>query len=162
MRTEDELRQIAMDKWSIADNRDDVFLKSLAKDIYNNKVFTSNHCRPDEIMMVFMSFALMSPQPPKNPFNTDTIEGNRNHVIWDLLEKDELEKIYDYEHEYFEAFRKNMGMIYEYMDSPNLSPTGINFLPCFYSFQYISVDDKKKLNDFYNQYKEIRELADEF
>lgn len=162
MRTEEELRQIAKDKWVIPVDKDDDFLKSLAKDIYNGKVFTSNHCKPNEISMVFMAYMLMSPQSPTNPYNTDTKAENRNHIIWDLLEKDELDKIYEYEQEYFESFRKNIAMIYEYMDSPNLSPTGINFLPLFYSFRYISVNDIGKLNDFYRQYKEIRQVADEF
>lgn len=162
MRTEEELRQIAKDKWIIPNDQDDAFLKTLAKDIYNNKVFTSNHCDPQEITMVFMAFTLMSPRCPENPYNTDTTESNRNHVIWDLLEKDELMKIYEYEYEYFEPFSKNIAMIYEYMDSPNLSPTGINGLPVFFSFRYISANAMAKLNDFYRKYKEIRELADEF
>lgn len=162
MRTEDELKQIAKDKWAIHPDQDDDFLKSLAKDIYNNKVFTSNHCRQNEVTMVFMCLGLLSPQYPTNPYKTDTTEDNRNHIIWDLLEKDDLIKIYEYEQEPFKDFINNIGLVYEYMDSPNLSPTGINFLPCFFSFRHISKNDVDKLNTFYSKYKEIREEADNF
>lgn len=100
----------------------DIELKQLAIDIYDQKVFTSNHIGKHEanmISMVFMPLALGA------GFSKEEIDAGK------------------------------VGMLYEYYDKA--APKGINGLPIFYSFHYISVEEMYKVNIYYNQYKKLKE-----
>ena len=48
-----------------------------------------------------------------------------------------------------EAFRNDIGLIYEYLD--NAAPRSINGLPCFFSAHYVSKADTKILMEHYER-----------
>ena len=70
-------------------------------------------------------------------------------------------KWYDVEYKYYKEVKlESIGMVYEYLDKAG--PTGINGKPCFFSLRLLNKDDTKKVFDYYEKYKEIREKVDNF
>jgi len=53
-------------------------------------------------------------------------------------------------------------MIYEYWDSGQTSPMSVNGKPVFFSARFLNHEDTTKMFEYYEQYKSIRELADNF
>jgi hypothetical protein len=53
-------------------------------------------------------------------------------------------------------------MVYEYFDSGQTSPMSVNGKPVFFSARFLNQDDTKKMFEYYEQYKSIREQADNF
>jgi len=104
-------------------DRSDEWLKQLAIDIHEGKVFTDRHIREEDyshgIKTIFIPLALgsLSDYP-----------------------KEELGKI---------------GLIFEYMHKA--SPTSINGYPSFMSVQMISVEQAKKVDEYWQAYKKLRE-----
>ena len=43
-----------------------------------------------------------------------------------------------------------------------IGPMAVNGKPTFFSGRFLNIEDTKKMFDYYNQYKEIREKADNF
>jgi hypothetical protein len=54
----------------------------------------------------------------------------------------------------------NIGLIYEYIS--NAGPMGINGKPIFMSCRFLTKEDTTKMFEYFDKYKEIRELADKF
>ena len=67
---------------------------------------------------------------------------------------------YDIEMKCYNEYINNIGMIYEYYTEAG--PRGINGNPIFYSCRFLSKSDCDKMIEFYNIYKEKRELVDQF
>jgi len=61
----------------------------------------------------------------------------------------------------YEEYSKNIGFVYEYLGE-NTSPMSVNGKPVFFSARFLSKSDTKKMFEFYEQYKSIRETADNF
>jgi len=97
-----------------------------------------------------MPIMLMAPSAP--PL-TDNKVKNRDSIIYKLLEE-EIEK------KYYNKYIEGIGMIYEYISEAG--PRSINGNPIFYSLKILSKTDCDKMFEYYNQYKEIRELVDNF
>ena len=158
-------------KWQHTSQSDEQ-LKQVAKDLYNNKIFSNLHLNEyDSLESHFMCMLFHAPQQPQKPqakTDEDSIMNLRDSKIYNLiqLEKDleQYEKDmadYPYELEDYQAWINDLGFIYEYYDS-NQSPMAINGKPVFFSMRLMCKEDTKKMLEFYHQYKEIRETADNF
>lgn len=162
-KTDEELKAIAQEKWTFKANKSDDELKQIAKDLYNGLIFCDRHCRQNEVSMVFMILMLMGPQSPSNPSKDTDTQGRRDNLIYDLIQKEQDQKLYEYELEvYNKDYLTQIGLVYEYLNSPNISPRSINGMPSFMSCRFLSRDEAKKTFEYYEQYKEIREKADNF
>jgi len=142
------------------ENKSDDFIKNLAKDIFNNKVFTSFMIPEREnaqISMVFMPLMFMHPHHPHS--TDDDTAKLRENKIWEILDEDD-------ENVKYKAFLSSIGMIYEYYvdenGNNNTFPRGINGLPMFSSMRLLNFEDTEKLRIFYDQYSKIRQEADNF
>ncbi len=58
-------------------------------------------------------------------------------------------------------YSKDIGLVYEYLDAFT-SPMAVNGKPVFFSARFLNREDTKKMFEFYEQYKVIREKADKF
>ena len=162
-KTDEELKSIAQSRWIFKANNTDEDLKKLAKDIYNGLVFTDRNCpNNNDIQSVFMVLMLMGPKSPTSPSEDKDTQGKRDNLIYDLIQREEDQKIYEYEEVFYKEYLGKVGMVYEYLDSKNMSPMSVNGLPCFFSCRFLSKEDTDKMLEFYKQYREIRETADNF
>jgi len=159
-------------KW-ILPSKSDEDLKQIAKDFYNGLIFSdrhlSQHDRIESHFMVLLFMGPKKPEPPKYPSDGGDLASNRDNKLYDLVQRDDDQKEYErllaeypYELEYYNEYTKTIGFVYEYLDTPNRSPMAINGRPVFMSLRMLNQDDTKKMFDYYDQYKEIREKADNF
>lgn len=159
------------DRWKAIPSKSDDFLKGIARDIYNGLIFTDRHCKQSEIKIRFLCLMMMGPKYPSAPgykCKSDTIENKRENNIYDVIQRDDDQVKfeedlvwYNIELNYYrENYLKSIGMVYEYLDKA--SPRSINFGPSFMSIKLLNIEDSKKVWDFYEIYKEIREKADIF
>lgn len=169
MNKEQEIKE----KWSGIKSQPEDSLKQIAKDLYNGLIYTDRHCEGREVMNTFMVLLFMgpkSPESPKYPSENKDIQGQRDNVLYDITQRDKDQKQYeddmkwyDVEVKYYnEIYIKTIGLIYEYLDSPNRSPMAINGKPIFMSCRFLNIEDTKKMFEYYETYKEIREKADNF
>lgn len=158
------------DKWNIP-NQDEDKLKEIAKDIFNNRIFTDKHCSLHDLSSVFMAMLFMGPNPPnkpKHPSDNNTLDGKRDNTLFDLVERDELEaqyeedmKLYKAEYKYYKKnYVPQIGMVYEY--HTQAGPMSINGYPCFMSLRLLNKEDNKKVWGYYETYKKLRESVDNF
>lgn len=166
-----ETRELEMkEKWGPIKSQSEDDLKKIAKDLYNGLIFCDRQC-PNEIMSVFMILLFMGPrQPekPKYPNDPTSTENSRDNAIYDVIQRDadqkkyeEDMKWYETERKYFEEVQlKSIGFVYEYLSEAG--PMAVNGKPTFFSGRFLNIEDTKKMFDYYNQYKEIREKADNF
>lgn len=159
-------------KWKHISQSDED-LKKVAKCLYNNEIFSNLHLREyDSIESHFMCMILMSPKEPQAPQaksgENQSLVDRRDNKIYDLIqlqkdqeqyEKDMVD--YPFELEDYDVWCKDTGFIYEYY-SAGQSPMAINGKPVFFSMRIMCKEDTKKMLEFYDQYKEIRENADNF
>lgn len=157
------------EKWKIQ-NKSDEDLKGLAKDLYNGILYTDRHCGID-VASVFMCLMFMGPKPPKKPeyeSSDATLDGKRDNVIYDLIQRDLDEDKYQldmisYKEElkyYHDIYVPSIGLIYEYIKEAG--PMCVNGKPIFSSMRMLNKQDTEKLFEYYEKYKEIREIADNF
>jgi hypothetical protein len=147
-------------KYEPIKNQSEDFIKNLAKDIFNNKVFTSFMIPEKEISTISMVFMPLMFMHPNHPHTTDVDTAKlRENKIWEILEEDD--EIIKYK-----SLLPSIGMIYEYYvdenGNNNTFPRGINGLPMFGSMRLLNLEDTEKLRIFYNQYSKIRQEADNF
>jgi hypothetical protein len=151
-----------MSKYQPVPSQTEDYIKQLAKDIYNNKVFTAfmipENQRAAMIKMVFMPLLFMDPQ---HPHTTDVNTAKlRDNKIWEILDQD------DEVEDYNKNFIPSIGMVYEYYvdeyGRDNCMPRGINGFPMFSSCRMLNLEDTEKLREFYEKYSKIREEADNF
>lgn len=109
------------------------------------------------------------PTPPKYPSENKDLQGQRDNKIYDLVQRESDQKEYErllaeypYQLEYYEEYLKTIGFVYEYYSSGNISPMAINGKPIFMSMRILNVIDTEKMFEYYEQYKQIREKADNF
>lgn len=137
-------------KWEVlSDTKDDIFLKKLAKDIYENHVFTDRHINSKGVVvhMVFMPLLFMC--------NYQKSE-SREHKLCDIHRmnyfNDIEEKTGKSEEDLRLEFFNSIGLIYEYYDKA--MPRGINGYPIFMSFNLLSKGDTVKMFNFFDDYSE--------
>jgi hypothetical protein len=158
-------------KWTLPSLEEDR-LKQIAKDLYDNKIFCDRHLSEyDRIESHFMALLFMGPikpEPPNYPSDNSDLQGSRDNKLYDLVQRDLDQKEYERkmleypkELEDYNEYTKSIGFIYEYLDS-STSPMTINGKPVFFSVRFLNHEDTKKMFEYYNQYKSIREQADNF
>jgi hypothetical protein len=159
------------EKWGPIQSQPDDKLKQVAKDIYNGLVYTDRHCKGHEISQRFMVLMFMGPQSPTKPGHQsdgNTKDGHRDNAIYDIIQHDEDMKKWEEDMKWHEVECKyyqeeqvtSIGMIYEYLSEA--SPMGLNGGPIFMSLRMFNKEDSKKVWEYYEKYKEIREIADNF
>lgn len=159
-------------KWILPNATDDE-LKQIAKDLYNNKIFCDRHLsQNDRIESHFMVLIFMGPkkpEPPKYPSDNSNLQGSRDNKLYDLVQREEDQKKYEEElAQYpiemgqYNEYLKSIGLVYEYLDSGQTSPTSVNGKPVFLSCRFLNLDDTNKMFEYFEQYKSIREKADNF
>lgn len=145
--------------WKIPAPKDEKYLRNLARDIYENKVFTSNHIPQhsiSSITMIFMPLIFMV----NDIFGKNYTEEDRDAK---LLEMERFNRYDEYftdifnktgktENDLRKEFYESIGMYYEYYTEQ--APSSINGFPIFYSMRYISIDDSGKVSLYYKEYKE--------
>lgn len=148
-------------------------LKQIAKDLYNNKIFCdrylSSHDRIESHFMVILFMRPQKPEKPKYPSDDSNLQGSRDNKLYDLIQREADQKEYErklaeypFELEYYQEYLKNIGMVYEYYDSGQTSPMSVNGKPVFFSARFLNQEDAKKMFEYYEQYKEIRQKSDNF
>lgn len=151
--------------WKIPSPKDEKYLRNLARDIYENKVFTSNHIpqhRISSITMVFTPLMFMN----NDILSTNYTEDDRDAKLiamekfnrYDEYFTNIFNKTGKTEKDLKKAFYESIGMYYEYYTEQ--APTMINGFPIFYSMQYISNADAEKISVYYKEYKEYIEKWD--
>ena len=166
-----ETRELEIkEKWGALKSQPEENLKKIAKDLYNGLIFCDRQCQ-NEIMSVFMVLLFMGPkqpEPPKYPNENSSVANDRDNAIYDVIQRDadqakyeEDMKWYEVEVKYFnEEQLKSIGLVYEYLSEAG--PMSVNGKPTFFSCRLLNIEDTKKMFEYYNQYKEIREKADNF
>ena len=159
-------------KWKHTSQSDEE-LKKITKDLYNNKIFSNLHLNEyDSLESHFMCMLFMGPKEPQKPqpkaSEDQPIIEKRDNKIYDLIQlqkdQEQYEKDmadYPFELEDYQAWFNDLGFIYEYYGESQ-SPMAINGRPVFFSMRLLCKEDANKMLDFYHQYKEIREAADNF
>jgi hypothetical protein len=138
-------------------------LKTLVKDVYDAKVFTSLHIREFDVNMLGMVFlpAFFINTPPTEPRFPEPIGNIKTDRKNKLLHFDDLEnwkkemKEWEDSTDEREIFLKNIGMFYE--ENSKAGPRSINGYPIFYSCKIVSRSDTKKFLEMYRKYEELRE-----
>ena len=144
-----EIEKEYSQKWKHHIHTDDE-LKTIARDIIDEKIFTDRHLGQDAgymVQMVFMPVMLMGP--------TANTTGVEDEVAKKRIELEYEVSRRDVETKYYEQYLKEIGMIYEYMDKA--MPRGINGYPIFGSCGFLSIDDYERMIVFYKKYKELKE-----
>ena len=138
-------------------------LKQLVRDVYDQKYFTSLHCRGQvDPSMIFMPVMFLgaAPTKPSFPEKTGNIKVDRknklNHITnLEIWEKEIKEWESEEETSKRENYFNNIGMLYESYDKAG--PRSINGFPMFFSCKIVSSEDTKKFWDMYVKYSEMRE-----
>lgn len=145
-------------------NLTDEELKTLAKDTYDGKVFTSLHIREFEQYMVgsiFMPILFLGapPSKPDFPKPTGNIRKDRknklNHFTVTIPKWEQEYKEWEDETPLRQAFLEEIGMIYENISEAG--PRSINGYPVFFGCKILSRENTKKFIELYNTYVKLRE-----
>lgn len=139
-------------------------LKTLVKDVYDNKVFTSLQISKNEHLIgsIFMPVMFIGSPPSKPNFPEDehNIKKNRKNKLdhIDALKEWKIElKQWKDDAPQREQFMQDIGMIYEYYGKE--APRSINGYPIFFSCNIVSKDDTKR---FFEKFKEYEIARKEF
>ena len=149
-------------------------IKELVVKAFEGKIFTSYHCKPEDIGMIFMPIMFIN-SPPSAPREPELKEDSNikkerknklnhldsmtqwkkdmehyNTVILPDWERDVQPKIIE--------FLDDVGMIYESNDKA--LPRGINGYPMFSSCGFLSKSDASRFLEVYGKYEKIREKLD--
>lgn len=160
-----DLKDIKFQKWEWTDVPNDK-LKEIAKDIYNNKIFTSAHIRGNEIRSVFMGLMFLGgPDSDLISINeNDDKVLKRRKKLYNINMMIEREKYFNKlgttTNKAYEDWINNIGLVYEYYNQAG--PMSVNGYPTFFSMCLLNKQDAKKIWEYYEKYKEIREQADNF
>lgn len=150
-RTDDELRQIAID-------------------VYDCKAFTSLQCRGHEITSCFplLMFLLSPPSPPTKPQKKSSPDikierKNKLNQLDDVLQWEKDMEHYNKvtlpdwkknEEPQIEAFVNDIGMVFEYYGKE--APLAVNGKPMFWSCQFLSKEDTQRFIEIYQRYEQRR------
>jgi len=139
-------------------------IKELVVKSFEGKVFTSYHCKPSDIGMIFMPIMFINspPSPPSKP-DSDNIKEQRKNKLDYIKEKEHYDNVVlpDWKKNIqpkIQAFLEDVGMIYESLDKA--LTRGVNGYPMFTSCGFLSKADAKRFLDYYGKYEAIREKLD--
>jgi hypothetical protein len=138
-------------------------LKTLVKDVYDAKIFTSLHIREFDsylIGSIFMPVLFLGspPSEPSFPEPTGNIRKDRKNKLLQFDKIEEWKKEYkqwEDETPIREAFLNNIGMVYE--ENSKAGPRSINGYPIFFGCKIVSIEDTKKFMEMYQKYEKMRE-----
>lgn len=148
-----------VEKYTIP-NQLDENLKKVAKDLYDNLIYSDRHCKPNEVMQRFMVLMFMGPQAPKYPSENKDLQGERDNKLYDLTQREEDQKVYEFEKKCFqENYITDIGFIYEYWTEQ--MPRSLNGGPMFMSCRLLNKKDTEKMFEYYELYKSLRQSIDE-
>lgn len=125
-------------------------LKTLVRDVYDLKIFTSFQAHRANLMMVFMPLMGLG-SPPQKPSFENKIRVDRKNKLQYLEDKMQ----YDRETPERIKYIDDVGMLYE--EYSNAGPRGINGQPIFFSMHIVSREDATKFIEMYNEYVKVRE-----
>ena len=159
-------------RWILTNKTKDE-LKQIAKDLYNNKIFCDRHLsKNDSVESHFMALVFMGPKRPElpqYPSDDSNLQGSRDNKLYDLVQRELDQKKYEedliqypFEVDHFNEYLEKIGLVYEYWDSGQTSPMSVNGKPVFFSCRFLSHEDTKEMFEYFEQYKSIREQADNF
>ncbi len=94
------------------------------------------------MILLFMGPKL--PEPPKYPSDNKDLQGSRDNVLFDLVQRDIDQAKYEADLDFYpieqryykDKFVSNIGLVYEYLSES--SPTSINGLPVFMSCKFLN------------------------
>lgn len=151
---EKEIHDKYAKKWAVPKVISDKDAKVLAKDVYENKIFTDHHIDKNSrgflTMTVFMP--LMFIHAPTELNTNDPVQKKRDMDIYLLLDK-------DIEDHYRTIWLNNIAMVYEYYDKA--MPRGINGYPTFGSMRILTIESYEKFAKFYQDYVEFAKKWEE-
>jgi len=140
-------------------------IKELVVKAFEGKIFTSYHCKPDDIGMVFMPIMFINspPSEPSKNKDSDDIKEERKNKLDYLKEKEHYDEVVlpDWKKNTqpkIVDFLNNVGMIYESFDKA--LPRGVNGYPMFTSCGYLSKTDASRFLEYYTKYEKVREKLD--
>ena len=137
-------------------------LKQIAKDLYNGAIFTSAHLNGGESPVShFLPLMFLPPSPPSNPLKKNDKKTDRSNLIEATLEFEEKQKEYEKISEKCDEYLADIGLIYAHRGDGEM-PMAMNGYPVFEKCTIMDKKNTKAMFEFYTQYKEIRENADNF
>jgi len=139
-------------------------IKELVVKAFDGKIFTSYHCKPSDIGMIFMPIMFIN-SPPTEPYKpkSDDIKEERKNKLDYIKEKEHYDNVVlpNWEKNTqpkIQSFLEDVGMLYESYDKA--LPTGVNGYPIFASCGFMSKKDAVRFIEYYNKYGKIREELD--
>ena len=136
-------------------------LKQIAKDLYNGLIFCDRQIKDASMLgNYFMPLIFMAPKAPSHEKGSDLKETRQKKIEYLKVAK-QLDREYERQCKEYDEFLENIGLVYEYY-SNSQSPVSLNGLPMFFSCQIMSKKDAERMFEFYEKYKSIREMADDF
>jgi len=127
--------------------RTDDELKIIAKDLYNQKIFSSSHIPQHSTHLINNIFMVMMFLSSKIDWKDDSRMNKLIHIFLSHLEEDYVKR--------YDEYINDIGFLYEHLDKA--APMGINGYPIFYSCGILSKKDTDRMFDFYEKYKELQE-----
>jgi hypothetical protein len=133
--------------------RTDDELKTIAKDLYNQKIFSSSNIPQHSTHLINSIFMVLMFLSPKVTWEDNSRMNKLIHIYLAHLEEDYAKR--------YDTFINDIGFLYEYLDEAG--PMGINGFPMFYSCGILSKKDTERMWEFYEKYKELQEkIENEF
>jgi len=125
-------------------------MKTLVREVYDAKIFTSLHCGMQNSMMVFMPMMFFGSAPTAPSLVSDNQVNRKNKL-------NHIQAVLDYEKETpaREEFIKNIGMLYEYHSEAG--PRSCNGFPMFMSCKIVSIQETERFLEMYKKYEKMRE-----
>jgi hypothetical protein len=136
-------------KW-IHHTYSDVELKQIAKDIYADKIFTNRHLAAHEsglVMSVFMP--LMWLLNTSNPICAKDRLSKIDAVLVENAREKYFEQLGRPEEEVHKEYINDIGLIFEY--NSKALPQGINGCPIFSSVRFLTIEQTKQMNEYYDK-----------
>jgi len=133
--------------------RTDDDLKIIAKDLYNQKIFSSSHIPEHSTHLINSIFMVLMFLSSNIDWRDDSRMNKLIHIYLAHLEKDYAKR--------YDEYINDIGFVYEQLDKA--APRGINGYPIFFSCGILSKKDTNRMFVFYEKYKELQEkIEDEF
>ena len=130
--------------------RTDDELKTIAKDLYHQKIFSSSHIPKHSTHLINSIFMVLMFLSSKIDWKDDSRINKLIHIYLAHLEEDYAKR--------YDEYINDIGFIYESLDKA--LPMGINGFPIFYSCGILSKKDTDRMFDFYEKYKELQETLE--
>jgi hypothetical protein len=127
--------------------RTDDELKTIAKDLYNQKIFSSANIHKHSLHLINSIFMVLMFLSPKITWEDNLRMNKLIHIYLASLEEDYAKR--------YDEFINDIGFVYEYLDKA--TTTGINGYPIFYSCGILNKKDTERMWEFYEKYKELQE-----